>query len=426
MSKLTLSQAPLPARPLRWLLSAPVWGMVAGIWLLWHGEAAMVGRWSLPTVALVHLFTLGLLGNAMLGSLLQFVPVAAEGKLPLQGSLPWLHAAFNVGLALFVLLLGRGIAPNAMAFAAVLLISPPLVFAFAALPSLLRGGAQRVVRAGIGFALCMLVLTVILGGILVGVLRGDIELPLDRLTDVHAVFGLLGWVVGLMAAVGSITLPMFQGTMAIPGRWLVAWIGMCGAGLVAGVSSQLAGGTQAMLALAVAPAALAFIAASLWLPWRAPRRRATALVWFWRFGSLALGIACVLGLLDAFWQMPPRVVMLAGMLGLGIGLPAMLIGMQLEIVSFLAWIGLRHDCPRGVRIPGAGSLLPEHEKRMALMVHLLAAPALCCAAWWPLMARVAGVFALLAHGVTLVCLIAPLLRARRFARENASQGAAAH
>ena len=426
MSKLTLSQAPPPARPLRWLLSAPVWGMSAGIWLLWHGESALTGRWSLQTVALVHLFTLGVLGNAMLGSLLQFVPVAAEGRLPLQGSLPWLHTAFNVGLMLFVFALDAGARPGVMALAAILLALSPFAFALAALPSLLRGGAQRVVRAGIGFALCMLLLTVVLGVMLVGVLRGDIAWPLDRLADVHALFGLLGWVVGLMVAVGSITLPMFQGTTAIPGRWLAGWMAVCGTGLAAGAWWYLAGGTQTVLVLAVAPAALSFTAASLWLPWRAPRKRTTSLVLFWRFGSLALGIACVLGLFIAHGQVSPRWVMLAGMLGLGIGLPAMLAGMQLEIVSFLAWIGLRQDCPRGVRIPGAGSLLPEHEKRMALMAHLIAAPVLCCAAWWPLMACVAGVLVLLAHGVTLACLIAPLSRARRFARKNATQDTNTH
>ena len=421
MSRLALSQAPPPARPLRWLLSAPVWGMAAGAWLLWHGETALTGRWSLQAVALVHLFTLGVLGNAMLGSLLQFLPVAAEGTMPLQTSVPWLHAAFNLGLMLFVFALHAGVHPDALALAAVLLALPPLAFAFAALPSLLRRGAQRVLRAGIGCALCALVVTVALGGVLVGILRGDAALPLDRFADVHALFGLLGWVVGLMAAVGSVTLPMFQGTATIPGRWLAGWMSACGAGLVAGAALYLAGGAQAGLVLAVAPAALAFVAAALWLPWRAARRRATSLTWFWRFGALALGAACAIGLANALWDAPPRLTMLAGVLGIGIGLPMMLIGMQLEIVPFLAWIGLRRDCPRGVRIPGAGLLLPEHDKRIALVAHLAAAPVLCGAAWWPALARAAGAFAWLAHALTLACLLAPLLRARRFARDSVPQ-----
>lgn len=424
MSKLTLSQAPPPARPLRWLLSAPLWGMAAGGWLVWHGETALLGRWSLQTVALVHLFTLGVLGNAMLGSLLQFLPVAAESAMPLETSVSWLHAAFNLGLALFVFALHAGARADAMALAAVLLALAPLVFAVAALPSLLRRGAQRVVRAGIGFALCALIVTVVLGAMLVGILRGGVALPLDRFADAHALFGLLGWVIGLMAAVGSVTLPMFQGTAVIPGRWLAGWAVACGVGLVVGAALHLACGRQAALALAVAPAALGFVAASLWLPWRSARRRDTSLAWFWRFGTLALGTACLIGLADAAWDLPPRLAMLAGVLGIGIGLPSMLIGMQLEIVPFLAWIGLRRDCPRGARIPGAGLLLPERDKRIALFAHLAGALALCAAAWWPALARTAGAFVMPAYALTLACLVAPLLRARRFVRGHLPQEAA--
>src|SRR5690606_10918940 len=143
MSKLTLSQAPAPARPLRWLLSAPLWGVLAGAWLLWHGEATLLGRWSLQTVALVHLFTLGVLGNAMLGSLVQFLPVAAESPMPLDASLPWLHGTFNLGLVLFVFALHANARGAPMMAALVLLALAPLVFAAAALPALLRRGTQR-------------------------------------------------------------------------------------------------------------------------------------------------------------------------------------------------------------------------------------------------------------------------------------------
>lgn len=419
MSKLTISQAPPPSRPLHWLLSAPLWGMAAGGWLLWHGEAALLSRWSLQTVALVHLFTLGVLGNAMLGSLLQFLPVAAEGAIPLEASVPWLHGMFNVGLAVFVFALNHGARSDALALAAILLAVPPLVFAFAALPSLLRRGGQRVVRSGIGFALCALIVTAALGVMLIGILRGEVALSLDRFADAHALFGLLGWVIGLMAAVGSVTVPMFQGTAAIPGRWLAAWVLACGTGLIVGGGLYLLNGSQAVLMLAVAPAALGFVAASLWLPWRATRRRGTALTWFWRFGTAALGVACMIGLAGLRWDASPHLAMLAGVLGIGIGLPSMLIGMQLEIIAFLAWIGLRRGCPRGVRIPGAGLLLPERDKRIALIAHLASACALCAAAWWPALAQVAGMFTSLAYAITLVCLTAPLLRARRFARGNA-------
>ncbi|MCX7563728.1 hypothetical protein OS176_09295 [Xanthomonadaceae bacterium XH05] len=421
MSKLTLSLAPPPARPLRWLMSAPLWGMVAGAWLLLQGDAALLGRWSLQTVVLVHVFTLGVLGNAMLGSLFQFLPVAADTAMPLDASLPWLHAAFNLGLVLFVLILPHGAGSPAMPIASILLGLPPVVIALAALPALLRRGPQRMLRTGIGFSLCALVVTVAIGLLLVFLLRGALALPLDRIADVHAVSGLLGWIVGLMVAVGSVTLPMFQGTKTVPAHWLAVWIALCGIGLAAGTVLYLAGGAQAALILAVSPAALAFITASLWLPWRATRRRDTALPWFWRIGTLSLGAACLIGLSGVAWPLSSQSVLVAGMLGIGIGLPMMLIGMMLEIVPFLAWIRLRRGCPRGIRIPGAGVLLPERDKYLVLVVHLGCAMVLCGAAGWPALARGAGFVLLLTYAVTFACLIACLRRAGHFLRGRLAQ-----
>ena len=82
MTGLALTRAPPAPRPLRFLLSAPLWGVFAGLLLAASPEALAGGRWAPPAVALVHVFTLGVLGNAMLGSLLQFLPVAASTPVP--------------------------------------------------------------------------------------------------------------------------------------------------------------------------------------------------------------------------------------------------------------------------------------------------------------------------------------------------------
>ncbi|MGO1894096.1 MAG: hypothetical protein ACTH0Y_13130, partial [Luteimonas sp.] len=225
MTGLAFAEAPPPRRPLRWLLSVPVWGMAAGAFLLAFGETALVSRWSPHTVALVHLFTLGLLGNAMLGSLLQFLPVAAGTPMPLARSAAWLHAAFNLGLAVFAVSMVN-MHRTGLAAASVLLAVPILVFAAAALPGLLRRGAQRVLRSGIAMAVAALAATAIAGTLLIAILRGDAPLPLEAIADSHATLGLLGGVLGLMAAVGSVTLPMFQGTARVPDRWLGGWVAL--------------------------------------------------------------------------------------------------------------------------------------------------------------------------------------------------------
>src|SRR5690606_18659203 len=160
-----------------------------------------------PVVALVHVFTLGVLGNAMLGSLLQFLPVAAGTPVRAVRLLPLAHAALNLGLALFVLALCRW--PALLPAAATLLAASLLPVLAPPLPALLRRGTQRLLRAGIGAALLALAATALLGVVATALLRGYLMLPLDQVVDAHAMLGGGGWLLGLLAAVGGVTVPMF-------------------------------------------------------------------------------------------------------------------------------------------------------------------------------------------------------------------------
>lgn len=89
--------------------------------------------------------------------------VAAGSPIPGQRGVPWLHAAFNTGIALLLLtfmLQSHALAP----FAALLLGGSVAAFAALALAALWRGSGERVVRDGIGMAMLALSATVALGG----------------------------------------------------------------------------------------------------------------------------------------------------------------------------------------------------------------------------------------------------------------------
>ncbi|KAF1693122.1 hypothetical protein [Pseudoxanthomonas koreensis] len=420
MSGLALTHAPPSARPLRFLLTAPLWGVVAGVLLVFDGDALALGRWAPPAVVLVHLFTLGVLGNAMLGSLLQFLPVAAATPLPGARVLaPLAHAALNLGLLLFAVGLYRShalLAPASLLLAGALLavVLPPL-------PALLRRGAGRLLRAGIGVALLALLATVALGVLAAAVLGGRIALPLDRVVDAHAMLGAGGWMLCLLGAVASTTLPMFQGTVAVPPRVLRAWLAATAVLLVAGVTARLAGAAPLWPALALALPAATFALAVLWLQWRAPHRRNPALLRFWRAGSIALllaGLALCTAAAGGGTGTGPRAGMFAGLFALGIGVPLLVNGMLLEITSFITWVALRGRCPRGVRILAVGRLLPDEDKHLALCAHLAAAVLLVLAVAWPPLAMLAGILLAVASATSIGCMLRCLHRARAFALEH--------
>src|SRR5574337_505098 len=174
MTQLRLEQAPTPSLPRRFLLGAPCWGMLAGVLLI------------LPAAAGVRVR-----GSAALG--------------------PWLHRLFNLG----VLLLVAGLHQRwrfALIGAALLLPLAFVLLAAMTVPGLLAAAGQRLLRSGFGVAIGFAVLTALLGGLLALGLAGKLDLPLALLADVHAGWGVLGWVVVLMASVARVVMPMFQGT----------------------------------------------------------------------------------------------------------------------------------------------------------------------------------------------------------------------
>ncbi len=396
MSGLAISQAPPPSRPLRFLLTAAVWGIVAGAWLAWCGDLALTSRWATPSIALVHLFTLGVLGNAMLGSLLQFLPVAAGSPLVLGRGALWLHGVYNLGVVALVFGLAR-LHTTSLMVASVLLAVSLLTFAVMAWRALARGQGDAALRAGIARAIRSLAATVALGVVLVGIVLGLFPVPADRVADVHAATGLFGWTFVLMAAVGSVTMPMFQGTAAVDPRWLKAWMLLAACGLLVGAILRLMGYTAALAVGTGIPALLA-VMGSLWLQRRIRHRRNPALTAFWFSGSLAIGAGAVLVLASVALQRDTAV--LVGVLVIAVGLPLMLLGMLLEIVAFLAWIHLRRECPRGRRVPGVDRLLPERDKLSLLAMHLFASASLLAALYWPALASTAGVALVCAYAAT--------------------------
>ena len=409
MTKLRLDQAPVASLPRRFLLMVPLWGLLAGALLIVDGEVALRTRWNPATLALVHVFTLGVLGNAMFGSILQFLPAAAG--VTLRGGVRlgrWLHGLFNLG----VLLLVAGMHERWSVLLVIAAVLLPLAFATLALmvvPGLLKAAGQTSLHTGFAVAVGFALATAVLGGLLALGLGGCLGLPLSALTDVHASWGVLGWVVVLMATVARVVMPMFQGTGVVAEPAQAIWLASVTSMLVVGAGWRMSG-HENWLAGAMAVAVLLFAGSALWLQGRAPRLRRNPLVNSWRAGMIALAVAAV-----ALPVLPDG--MFAGGLGLGLALPLLVTGMMLEIVPFIGWIELHRQCGRGVQVPGVQRLLPDRDKHRVLLAQLplllLPAAVIWPSAW---LARGAGVALLLAWSLICWTLLGVHRRADQFLR----------
>lgn len=411
-----MQQAPAPATPRRFLLAASAWGVVAGALLAFDGGAALASRWNGATLALVHAITLGVLGNAMFGSLLQFLPVAAGVRV--RGgrhAALLLYALLNVGALLLVMALRWAQPPPY--WGGVLLLAAFGLLATLALPGLVGTASQALLRWGVGSAVAAALVAAMLGLVLTLGLSGKWTLPLVPLTDAHAGWGVLGWVLGLLAAVARVVMPMFQGAAAAPARaqgaWQLALYALLSLALVVALRGIAPVGLRTLAGLLV----LAFALGGLLLQLHAPKLRRAPLTYFWMAGLAAIAVAAC-----ALLAGGDANVLLAGVLGLVIGLPLLVTGMQLEIAAFLGWIGLQRRCGRGVRLPGVQLLLPARDKTIVLGLHGLSALALLAAMAHPALARIAGLLLLLAHAAGLAAIAGVDWRAGHYLRRLKEQG----
>lgn len=397
---LSLEQAPPLSVPLRFFLSAPLFGLAAAGLLLWLGPDVLASRWSAGALALNHLLVLGVLAMVMCGALLQMLPVLVGVRVArprLVGGL--CHGLLVLGtLCLTAGFLGAG--QGSFRVAVVLLglgfggFLAVMGFGLARAPHL-----QDSVR-GMRWALLGLALTVGLG-LLLGLGHSGFGLPLLRwpLTDLHLAWGLLGWIATLVAVIAWQLVPMFQMTPPYPPQ-LRRWLATCMFALLGWHSlAVLRGWPLAQLPALLLAAALATFAL-ITLRLLAQRRRKvgdTSLA-FWRLGMAALLLAAAIG--AASLLAPPAVaasLALAATLLFLLGFALSVInGMLYKIVPFLVWLHLqqrlatRIEVRHRIVLPNMKSILPESRNRQQFYLHLAALVVLLAGVLLPALLRPAA------------------------------------
>ena len=406
---LDLERAPPVAVPRRFFASVPAWGVVAGALLASDAGGAVASRRHPATLAATHAFALGDLGPAIFGGLMQFLPAAAGVRVRWidRLGLP-LHAALNLGIVLLVTGL-RLAEPRALAGAAAVLAGAFALLAAMTLPGLLAAAKHRLLRAGIAAAVVAALTTATLGASIALALAGVVvpPAPLPRLVDAHAAWGIVGFVLLLTASVARVVMPMFQGASAPSRAALATWSAAVVAVLIAGSWRRVQGGDDTWLRNGAAGAALAFATAVAWLQLRTRAARNRPLRAFWRAGAIALA-AAALALL-AGDGLP------AGALALGVALPLITIGMQLEIGVFLGWIELVRSARRGT--PPLRALMPARDRVVVLVALLVAGTLTALAALRPgaslgALAATATMLAYAALGAVQLALRARIVRLR--------------
>ncbi|ELX09044.1 putative permease [Janthinobacterium sp. HH01] len=388
---LSFEHNPPLSLPMRYFLSAPLFAALAAALLAWQGPAALLSRWSPQTLALTHLMVLGCLSMTMVGALLQMLPVVGGIDVPRARTV---GALVHAGLCVGTLLLAAAFwleQPVLFRCAMAALLGALLLFLGACTVGMWRPhppGAGAVM-AGIRLALAALVVTMVLGGMLAGAFAwpGAASWPLERLTDLHAMWGLQGWVGLLVIAIAFQVVPMFMVTPSYPalltGGYTTALFLLLTA---VSLSSGLAGpgrlfhlASQVLLAAGYG----LFGGCTLYLLARRKRPKADPTTLYWRTAMASLLAALAVWLWPDTQASNVRPLLVGVLLVAGFAQSAVQ-GMLYKIVPFLAWYHLREAAPDPrCKLPSITKIIPEHRAQRQFWIHVLALLLLAAACWQP-------------------------------------------
>lgn len=101
---LSLEQAPPISVPFRFFITAPIFAIVLGILILSNDASMITNRYSNLAIAMVHLFTLGILSMIIMGAMQQMMPVLAGAVIKKPKIFATvIHLFLTLGTIVFVL-----------------------------------------------------------------------------------------------------------------------------------------------------------------------------------------------------------------------------------------------------------------------------------------------------------------------------------
>ncbi len=207
---LSTDQAPPISVPFRFFLTAPIFGLLISILIFFYPANTIINRFSYETIAIVHLFTLGILTMIIFGALQQMLPVLA-GCVIKKANL--FANVVHTTLTLGTLFLSFGFLfsiTNLLIFGSLLLAISFITF-FTTIVKLLFNVKYLTptINAMKLFTIASII-TLLLGFYLIGQhIGGNIGSSHYNFVTLHILFGIFGFASILIMGVAFQIIPMF-------------------------------------------------------------------------------------------------------------------------------------------------------------------------------------------------------------------------
>ena len=341
---LSLDQAPPLSVVLRFFVTASIFGMLLGLFLLSQNLNIITLSSYSTQLIIIHTLSLGIMASFMFGALFQMLPVLAGVviKTPTTKAM-MVHGLLTVGV--LTQLFAFGIGSNSLLyFLASAYLGSALFYAlYLMLKELLKIKTHSSSSKGILFALLALMLTTIFGIYLLLTEGGFIlGVEFSQIKELHYSFALFGWVSLLIVSVSFQVIEMFYVTPSYPksmSRYLTVTILVL---LILKTIFVLLNYPSTFLTATIALLFLAYATVTIDRLSQRKRPVADATVWFWLFGMALFILSMTITFIGSFLTIDSILQHLSYIAFIGFAL-SIIFAMIYKIVPFLTWFHLSNQ-----------------------------------------------------------------------------------
>jgi len=345
LRRLSFDAMPPLAIPFRFFVTASCFALLVALLFLIAEPFALSSRWTNLLLAATHGLTLGFMLMVMVGALFQVLPVVLGISMP---KAKFLSTLIHLFLVVGILSLVAGLyAMNhylLMVAGATLGIGFSIFFTslISCMPAMRNTPSSWAIR----LASLSLLITISFGLLFIIGWDQPSWFPNPRLfTNIHLLWGLIGWTLLLLMGVSFQIIPMFYVTPDYPiglSRFLPAAIFL---ELVIVSLSQTRPVFELASLIILTLTSAIYPAYTLYLISKRKRKSQDITIWFWKTSMISFLIAALMFLWLLFYNgvyLAKLELMLATTVLFGF-IIALIIGMLLKIVPFLVWLNLQQS-----------------------------------------------------------------------------------
>ena len=340
LNGLSIDQAPPLSAPVRFFVTAPIFGIIAGILMFFNDSSVLMGRFAVDSIVIAHALTIGFLGFIMLGALTQMLPVLVGAKMPrVEFVSKYSYILLTLGLLAMIFgMLGQNSILNTIA---ALGLGSGFLMMIVSMAIALKGVTNftPTVKA-ISTSLVFATLIVFMGlFLLYSYIVEDINELHMIIANIHSVWAVFGFAGILIIGVAFQVLPMFYVAPKFKSFCKKRVVWLISSGLVMWFLLTLFKEEWTLFAkLWIAMFFWAF-ATTVWLKLNRRRRPISDVtVWYWRIASIFLTLGAYLWIFDEYFK-HEYIVMVAILIGGGF-IMSIMIGMIYKVIPFLVWFHL--------------------------------------------------------------------------------------